>query len=41
MNGSGKTGAFSIPAVMAVDPSLNELQVLVIGTTRELIRQTK
>ena len=39
MNGSGKSGAFVIPAIMTVDPSLNETQVLIIGgTSRELNR---
>ena len=40
MNGSGKTGAFGIPAVMSVDVSNKEVQVLVIANSRELIRQT-
>ncbi len=38
-NGSGKTGAFVIPAIMNVDPSVNNYQVLIISHTRELNRQ--
>lgn len=38
-NGSGKTCAFVIPAVMRVDVTVNECQVLIIANTRELIRQ--
>lgn len=39
MNGSGKTGAFAIPAIMRVDTSLNDTQVIIIGgTSRELNR---
>ena len=38
MNGSGKTGAFAIPAIMVVDKSVNEIQVLILASTRELIR---
>lgn len=42
MNGSGKTGAFCVPAIMRVDPTIKALQVLIIGgATRELNRQTK
>ena len=42
MNGSGKTGAFCVPAIMHVDPTILALQVLIIGgATRELNRQTK
>jgi ATP-dependent RNA helicase DeaD len=40
MNGSGKTAAFGIPAIMAVDPKISETQVLIIANSRELIRQT-
>ncbi len=40
-NGSGKTGAFGIPAILAVDPTINDYQVLIIANTRELIRQIK
>ena len=38
-NGSGKTGAFVIPAIMNIDPSINKYQILIIGHTRELNRQ--
>jgi superfamily II DNA/RNA helicase len=38
-NGSGKTGAFVIPAIMTVDPNVNAYQILIIGHTRELNRQ--
>lgn len=42
MNGSGKTGAFCVPAILHVDPKVQALQVLIIGgATRELNRQTK
>jgi ATP-dependent RNA helicase DeaD len=37
-NGSGKTGAFGIPAIMKVDPSIDAIQVLILANTRELIR---
>jgi superfamily II DNA/RNA helicase len=39
MNGSGKTGAYGIPAIMVIDRSLRETQVLIMASTRELIRQ--
>jgi ATP-dependent RNA helicase DeaD len=38
-NGSGKTGAFAIPAIATIDPNLKEYQVLILANTRELIRQ--
>ena len=38
MNGSGKTGAYAIPAIMIIDRSVNEIQVLILASTRELIR---
>jgi len=41
LNGSGKTLAFGLPALMTVDPSIPKVQVLILGNTRELIRQTK
>jgi len=39
INGSGKTLSFGLPAIMKVDPTLNAVQVLIMGNTRELIRQ--
>lgn len=38
-NGSGKTGAFVIPAIMTVDPNIAAYQILIVGHTRELNRQ--
>jgi len=38
MNGSGKTGAYAIPAIMVIDRSVSEIQVLIMASTRELIR---
>ena len=32
--GSGKTGAYAIPAIMAIDKTVNENQVLIIANTR-------
>jgi ATP-dependent RNA helicase DeaD len=37
--GTGKTAAFGLPMVEAVDPSLNEVQALVLTPTRELCIQ--
>ena len=37
-NGSGKTGAFVIPAIMTIDPNVNAYQILIVGHTRELNR---
>ena len=37
--GSGKTAAFSIPAIEKVDPDLKAVQVLVLCPTRELAEQ--
>ena len=39
MNGSGKTGAYAIPAIMVMDRSVSEIQVIIFANTRELIRQ--
>ena len=39
MNGSGKTGAFVVPALMRVDPSVLKIQVIIMAYSRELIRQ--
>ena len=37
--GSGKTGAFLLPLLEKLDPSLNECQTLILTPTRELARQ--
>lgn len=37
--GSGKTGAFAIPAIERIDSSLHHTQVLVLSPTRELAMQ--
>ncbi|KAA0196268.1 hypothetical protein HAZT_HAZT000812, partial [Hyalella azteca] len=39
-NGTGKTGAYSIPLVERINPSLPKIQALVIVPTRELALQT-
>jgi len=39
MTGSGKTGAFGIPLVEAIDTSLKETQAIVLLPTRELANQ--
>ena len=41
LNGSGKTGAFGIPAILRVDPEDKNTQVIILANTRELIRQTQ
>ncbi len=41
LNGSGKTAAFGIPALMRVDPADKGMQVIILANTRELIRQTQ
>ena len=33
MNGSGKTGAYAIPAIMIIDRSVNEIQILILAST--------
>ena len=38
-NGAGKSGAFVIGSLLRVDPSIQKLQVIVIGHTRELVIQ--
>lgn len=38
-NGSGKTGAFVVPAVMTVDPTINDFQVIIIAHSIDLIDQ--
>jgi superfamily II DNA/RNA helicase len=40
-NGSGKTLAFGIPAIMSVDPEVEKVQVIIVANTRELIRQVQ
>src|SRR5437868_14420641 len=37
--GSGKTGAFVLPMLERLDPSLRQVQALVLVPTRELARQ--
>ncbi|XP_033758654.1 ATP-dependent RNA helicase cgh-1-like [Pecten maximus] len=39
-NGTGKTGAYTIPIIERCDPTRNEVQALVIVPTRELALQT-
>lgn len=39
-NGTGKTAAFIIPCLEKVDPSINQIQILMLVPTRELALQT-
>ena len=39
MTGTGKTVAFAIPAIEAVDPNINKPQILILCPTRELATQ--
>jgi ATP-dependent RNA helicase DDX6/DHH1 len=39
-NGTGKTGAYSIPLLNRIDPECKDLQALVLVPTRELAMQT-
>ena len=39
-NGTGKTGAFTIPALEKINPDLNAIQALLLVPTRELALQT-
>ncbi len=39
--GTGKTVAFGIPALASVDPDVNQIQVLILSPTRELVQQIK
>ncbi|KAI1722275.1 DEAD/DEAH box helicase domain-containing protein [Ditylenchus destructor] len=39
-NGTGKTGAYSIPCIQRIDPSKNAIQAMIIVPTRELALQT-
>ena len=36
-NGAGKSGAFIIGSLMRVDPAIKQVQVIIIGHTRELV----
>ena len=38
-NGSGKTGAYMLPALMHIDTSIASYQILIVSHTRELNRQ--
>ena len=38
-NGSGKTGAFAVAAALRVDRKNPNVQVIVLGHTRELVNQ--
>lgn len=39
-NGTGKTAAYLVPILQKLDPSLHEIQSLIIVPTRELALQT-
>lgn len=39
-NGTGKTGAYLVPILERIDPSVNKLQALILVPTRELALQT-
>nr|BAF57607.1 DEAD box RNA helicase Me31B [Dugesia japonica] len=39
-NGTGKTGAYSIPLLEKIDPSINQIQGIILVPTRELALQT-
>lgn len=39
-NGTGKTGAYSIPCIEKIDVSKNNIQAMIIVPTRELALQT-
>lgn len=39
-NGTGKTGAFCIPCIEKIDPTVESIQALIIVPTRELALQT-
>ncbi|PAV74952.1 hypothetical protein WR25_10168 isoform B [Diploscapter pachys] len=39
-NGTGKTGAYSIPVLEMIDPNVKDVQALIIVPTRELALQT-
>ncbi|CAH8484480.1 unnamed protein product [Dicrocoelium dendriticum] len=37
-NGTGKTGAYSVPLLDSIDPNLNKIQGMILVPTRELAR---
>ena len=37
--GTGKTAAFGVPLLMKVDPTIDQIQGLIIAPTRELAKQ--
>lgn len=39
-NGTGKTGAYSVPLLDSIDPSINKIQAMILVPTRELALQT-
>jgi ATP-dependent RNA helicase DDX6/DHH1 len=39
-NGTGKTGAYSVPLLESIDPSVNKIQAMILVPTRELALQT-
>jgi ATP-dependent RNA helicase DDX6/DHH1 len=39
-NGTGKTGAYSIPCLQKIDPARNYIQAMIVVPTRELAIQT-
>jgi superfamily II DNA/RNA helicase len=39
INGSGKTLSFGIPSIMKVDTKIDNIQIVILANTRELIRQ--
>ncbi|TPP56732.1 putative translation initiation factor 4f helicase subunit eif-4a [Fasciola gigantica] len=39
-NETGKTGAYSVPLLESIDPSLNKIQAMILVPTRELALQT-
>ena len=39
-NGTGKTGAYSIPSLEKIDPEKNKIQAMIVVPTRELALQT-
>lgn len=39
-NGTGKTGAYSVPLLDSIDPNLNKIQGMILVPTRELALQT-
>ncbi|VDQ10151.1 unnamed protein product [Trichobilharzia regenti] len=39
-NGTGKTGAYSVPVLESIDTSLNKIQAIILVPTRELALQT-